>query len=392
MFVKKFWIPVALVLIGSTFWGEHATSQEPTDIPEQLQVKDQKIIVREYPLILTSEELLENLRTTSADKIYARTRDTYIKNHYYQYPNCTEHETLLVDAERYAGWYIADLELRKEEATVGAKWEKEIQAEMLSFDYEAFVKLRESSKDGGKNAIVAKYDYWEQKREAMYKRIEEIREQGSTAPKPSHTHQTKDHNSTTEEPVDVPEVGPESQQNSSGGDIGNAKTQDTPTDVLEPKNQSQHGFLQARELPTYPQIFQVKGQRIILPMYPQVLTTEVIKEYLKATPWEEALIRLRYMYIARHYNKYPNCPEHDTLLVDAINYAEWYKTYMEYVGEYEATQQELEEARREYDGYTLLSSKGKELLRRFKSMTKEEKMETIAKWNIFVFLQSLLLC
>ena len=379
MLSKKFWIPVVLALIGSTFWSQRIVSEELTNQPEQPivgQAKGQRPTLPEYPLILTSEELLEYLKTTPPDKIYARTRDMYIENHYYKYPNCTEYEALLVDAERYAEWYIADLELRKEEATVGTKWEKEIQKEILSFDYEAFVKLRESSTDDGKNALVAKYDYWAQKREAMYKRIEEIREQGSTAPKPSHTHQTKDHNSTTEKSINVPESAPESQRNSSDDDIRNAEVQDTPTDVLESMNQSQQGILQAHELPMYPQLFQVKGQIFILPTYPQLLTAEVIKEYLKVTPPRDVLVRLQYMYIARHYNKYPNCTEHKTLLVDAINYAKWYIVYMKRVREYETAQKELEQAEREYKEivFSMNSLKGHEL-------TKEEKMENIAKMN-----------
>ena len=375
MFAKKIWIPVVLILIGVaigiTFGEQRAVSQESTDILGEVQVKGQKIVVPEYPLLITYEKHLEYLRTTPPDKIYVRTRDTYIKNHYYQYPNCTEHEALLVDAERYAKRYITDLELKKKEMAVWVKWEKEIQKEILSFDYEAFVKLRESSTDDGENALVAKYDYWAQKHEAMDKRIEEIQKQGSTAPpKPSHTHQTKEHTPTTEEPVDVSESTSESQQNFSDNDIGSAEAQDTS-----------QGILQARQLPTYPLFVQVQGQTFILPTYPNLLTGKVAKEYLESTTPEDTLIHLRYMYIARHYNKYPNCTEHDTLLVDAINYAERYMAYMEYVGKSEAVQKELEQARREYDGYTLLFSNSQELLRRFQNMTKKEKMEDIAKMN-----------
>ncbi len=90
--------------------------------------------------------------------------------------------------------------------------------------------------------------------------------------------------------------------------------------------------------------------------YPSIETSAEAKEFLETASPEEIHARIRDMYVARHYKKYPDCTEHAAVLVDAKHYAEWsvvHQAYMdkhsELTAEFDGLADELESLFEKYN-------------------------------------------
>ena len=78
-------------------------------------------------------------------------------------------------------------------------------------------------------------------------------------------------------------------------------------------------------------------------------TSDEVQQFLNTAPREVIRERVRYIYIRRHYQKYPNCQEHRDLFADALNYASWFlidrehrKKHRELSNEWKAVGSELD--------------------------------------------------
>ena len=189
MLKKKIWIRVVLVLIGiaigGTFWHQHAANQEPTNQFPQGIVEQTRVLNLYFPRWTTED----------VQKYMKRLRDGYVTKHQYQYPKCRAYAALLADAERYAEWYIADLEYTQISNEARAKWKKEldtlIQGKIFPPDYLKRIQLWKSLTDAEKANLFAKYiaikhDGWK-KYETASKRREEIEQQRPIF-QPKHRH------------------------------------------------------------------------------------------------------------------------------------------------------------------------------------------------------------
>ena len=189
MLTKKFWIPVVLVLIGiaigGTFWHQHTTGQKPINPSPQGIVEQTRTLNQYFPL-WTAEDVRKYMKSL---------RDGYVTRHRHQYPKCRAYAALLADAERYAEWYIADLEYKKISNEARAKWETEldalIQGKIFPPDYTKSIQLWKSLTDAERADLFAKYiaikhDWWKRYKTA-FKHHEETEQQRPIF-QPRHRH------------------------------------------------------------------------------------------------------------------------------------------------------------------------------------------------------------
>ena len=189
MFAKKIWIPVVLVLIGmaigGTFWYQYIASQEPTNRSRQGIVEQTRILNLYFPL-WTAEDVRKYIKSI---------RDGYVRRHTYRYPKCRAYAAILADAERYAEWYIANLEYTKISNEARARRETGldalIQGEIFPRDYIKRVQLWKNLTDAEKADLFAKFiairhDWWKRSKTAS-KRREEIEQQRPIF-QPKHRH------------------------------------------------------------------------------------------------------------------------------------------------------------------------------------------------------------
>ncbi|RKU22892.1 hypothetical protein C6503_03765 [Candidatus Poribacteria bacterium] len=65
-------------------------------------------------------------------------------------------------------------------------------------------------------------------------------------------------------------------------------------------------------------------QRDVVAAYPTLETSEKVQEYLRTASPEAIYARVRDMYVARHYKKYPDCQDHEAVLADAARQGAWF--------------------------------------------------------------------
>lgn len=189
MFAKKLWIPVVLTLIGiaigGTLWHQHITSEAPTNQPRQGIVEQKRILNLYFPL-WTVEDVRKYMKSV---------RGRYVTSHQHRYPRCRSYAAVLADAERYAEWYIANLEYTtiSNAAHVKRKTELDalIQEEIFPRDYIERVRLWKNLTDAEKADLFAKlvairHDWWRKSKTAS-KRRGEIEQQRPIF-QPKHRH------------------------------------------------------------------------------------------------------------------------------------------------------------------------------------------------------------
>lgn len=233
MLDKKFWIPILLVLIGvaigGTFWGKHVASQAPVKVihavtPDPVE-RSQPAAPKNPPPGETAESghwhgdewhaephepvieevadvPVEDYRDVELEAYEAslshftdEERATYdraltgeITRHREKYPDCQDHDAVFEDADRFSRWYLAYLEHNKRVDAAYAEWSVLSQERPFTFDYNELVQMRDSWTDAEKAAWTAKGDDWLKRREAAFKRYNEIKAQRPVSPKPRHTH------------------------------------------------------------------------------------------------------------------------------------------------------------------------------------------------------------
>ena len=161
----------------------HAGPHESTDVIGQIQA--QETAPPKYKPLKTHEDLREYLRTATPEEIYARNRDMYIARHYKKYPDCTEHEAVVADAERQANWFIADMEYEEIEAVARAEYKSVSEAILeLPSDYNEIISMT----DVEKKALAAKSLDLHKRHETASKRYDEVIQQRPLPLKPKHTH------------------------------------------------------------------------------------------------------------------------------------------------------------------------------------------------------------
>ena len=225
MLAKKFWIPVLLVLIGvaigGTFWGKHVGSQEPVRVitpvtpepvdrsqPTQAEtppaaegghwhgdewhadphepVQEVVVPVSNAPEVLSAERLLDLPAETLSDVLVK----SYVEKHREQYPDCEDHEAVLVDAKRDAAFYLADREYVEKDRVLHAEWER--------VHFEEYEELRQRAVEiqnipyhlskSERLSIVAELQAWKKKSDALDKRQEALRKEKPVSPPRMHTH------------------------------------------------------------------------------------------------------------------------------------------------------------------------------------------------------------
>jgi hypothetical protein len=161
----------------------HAGPHESTDAIGQTQA--QETAPPKYKPLKTHEDLREYLRTATPEEIYARNRDMYIARHYKKYPDYTEHEAVVADAERQANWFIVDMEYEKIEAVARAEYKSVSEAILeLPSDYNEIISMT----DVEKKALAAKALDLHKRHEIASKRYDEVIQQRPLPLKPKHTH------------------------------------------------------------------------------------------------------------------------------------------------------------------------------------------------------------
>ena len=71
-------------------------------------------------------------------------------------------------------------------------------------------------------------------------------------------------------------------------------------------------------------------QKDVISTYPSLETSAAVQEFLTTAAPEEIYARVRDMDVARHYEKYPNCQEHEAVLEDAARFSKWYLADLEH--------------------------------------------------------------
>lgn len=110
-------------------------------------------------------------------------------------------------------------------------------------------------------------------------------------------------------------------------------------------------------------------------------TYDEMQTFLDTASSEDIYERIRDMYVARHYRKYPDCTGHDALLADAEREAAYYLKDLEHRKIEAAVYAEWKQALHESNEVAppMGSPEALALLQRIKSMTKEERLALAAK-------------
>ena len=237
MLLKKFWIPVLLVLIGVaigvTFWEyQQVASQAPVKIisPVTADPVDtskpatpkppppgetyesghwhgeewhaephEPIIAEEIPFAESSfEEIVDPDLADFTDEelaTYERVRRAEVIRHQQKYPDCKDHEAVWEDAARNAKWWVAYKKWSEE-------WDKSLEEwEAVMFENdELYEKLRfnmseeerheylKNMPDEERDAIAARLETWKQRKDAASQKFNEVDQKEPIEPKPRHTH------------------------------------------------------------------------------------------------------------------------------------------------------------------------------------------------------------
>lgn len=254
MFTKKFWIPIILILIGLTvgtiFWGQHGTSQEPVKVYKAVEVQQSATPKppppgetyetghwhgdewHSEPHPESAEASRDSLRETLHYLLHPRTHHPptdeffkqsdgaesqrfpiadlpeetdydlavkgYVSNHFEKYPDCEDYEAVLSDAKLSAKWYLADLEHRKKGEALDAE-SSQIDNELHlifsgsasafeSGDISHFYNQLNRMSDTEKRALIAKLEALHKQNLDLAERRKIWRQESPVYPKTRHTH------------------------------------------------------------------------------------------------------------------------------------------------------------------------------------------------------------
>lgn len=230
MLDKKFWIPILLVLIGvgigGTFWGKHIASQEPVKTYTPVDWNQPVSTPKPPPPGETYEtghwhgdewhaephEPVIGINASEADFIdpdlaayeaslshftdderatYDRALRGEIVRHREKYPDCQDHEAVFEDADRFSRWYVGYKKWRQEREKRSAEW-KAVMFEKDDFFDNLYLNMSaEERRQYLKNmsdADVAELKDWKKRRDAVHKKILEVRQEEPIEPKRRHTH------------------------------------------------------------------------------------------------------------------------------------------------------------------------------------------------------------
>ena len=115
-------------------------------------------------------------------------------------------------------------------------------------------------------------------------------------------------------------------------------------------------------------------------LYPRFETSEEVQRFLTTASSEAIYARVRDMYVARHYKRYPDCENHEAILADAEGHAKWYMTDLEYRRIDEATYAEWKTVVQD----RILPTNYRELVQLRDTLTDEEKAALVQRVNDWV--------
>ncbi|MCY3721128.1 MAG: hypothetical protein OXG97_02800 [Candidatus Poribacteria bacterium] len=237
MLLKKFWIPVLLVLIGVaigvTFWEyQQVASQAPVKIisPVTADPVDtskpatpkppppgetyesghwhgeewhaephEPVIAEEVPFEDGSfEEIVDPDLADFTDEelaTYERVRRNQVIRHQQKYPDCQDYEAVWEDADRHAKWWVGYKKWSAESDKRYEEWKKVLKDQDEFFDDlylnmspEERMAFLENMSDAEKASLVAELEDWDKREAAAYKRYDEFKQEKPVEPKRRHTH------------------------------------------------------------------------------------------------------------------------------------------------------------------------------------------------------------